>query len=106
MKLISTQELIAKKLRGDHFKLVMTFPSWGYQAQHIPGSINIASEKEVGEKIRPEEEVIVYCINANCQASVRAYQLLHRQGFRSLRRYAGGVAAWEAAGQQLEGSKV
>ena len=41
MNIIDREELKAKLDRGDDFKLVMTLGEWAFEAQHIPGSINI-----------------------------------------------------------------
>jgi 3-mercaptopyruvate sulfurtransferase SseA len=39
-------------------------------------------------------------------ASVALYQLLERNGYRNLRRFAGGLQAWQEAGYPLEGTMV
>jgi rhodanese-related sulfurtransferase len=103
MKLISTEELKEKLDRGDKFKLVMTFQAWAFEAKHIPGSINIYSEETAAGLIEPSDEIVVYCVNEMCQASVNAYRILEHHGFQNVYRYAGGLETWEAAGFLLEG---
>jgi 3-mercaptopyruvate sulfurtransferase SseA len=49
---------------------------------------------------------VVYCSNEDCIASQAAYRLLERHGYPNVRRYAGGLADWEAAGYPLEGDMV
>jgi len=39
-------------------------------------------------------------------ASVALYRLLERNGYRNLRRFAGGLQAWQEAGYPLEGEMV
>jgi 3-mercaptopyruvate sulfurtransferase SseA len=39
-------------------------------------------------------------------ASVALYQLLERNGYRNLRRFAGGLEEWQEAGYRLEGTMV
>ena len=99
---ISTEELAAKLERGEDFKLVMTFHDWAFKAKHIPGSINITSKEEAQGLINSSDEVVVYCVNANCLASVNAYHAMAQEGY-NVRRYAGGIEAWESAGHPLEG---
>ena len=106
IKEITTNELEEKIKRGDKFKLVMTFSEWAFKAKHIPGSINIYSEESAAGLIDPSDEIVVYCVNKVCQASINAYKILYNHGFKNLRRYAGGLEEWEAVGLQLVGEKV
>ena len=39
-------------------------------------------------------------------ASVALYQLLERNGYRNLRRFAGGLQEWQQAGYPLEAAMV
>jgi rhodanese-related sulfurtransferase len=39
----------------------------------------------------------------SCVASVAAYKVLTENGYGNVRRYAGGLEDWEAAGYPLEG---
>ncbi len=103
VKLITTEELKVKLERGDNFKLVMTYQAWAFEAKHIPGSINIHSEESAAGLIEQSDEIVVYCVNEMCQASINAYRILEHHGFQNVRRYAGGIETWEAAGYRLEG---
>jgi rhodanese-related sulfurtransferase len=102
MNLISRDELRAKLERGEDFKLVMTLSGSAYRAKHIPGSLHFETVEEALAALDPEEEIVVYCADVYCPASIYAYHLLERAGYRRVRRYAGGVADWEAAGYSLE----
>ena len=104
MNLISREELKAKIDRGDRFKLVMTLGEWAFRAAHIPGSINISNEEQGSRMVSPDDEVIVYCSDEHCVASRPAYRALVEHGFTKVRRYAGGLADWEAAGYPLDGT--
>ena len=101
MKLITREELRAKLERGDEFKLVMTLPDRSFGAKHIPTSVNFESAEEAVAALEPGEEIVVYCADVYCAASIFAYRLLEREGYTRVRRYAGGVAEWEAAGYPL-----
>ena len=106
MNTISTKELKAKLDRGDDFKLVMTMGAWAFHAKHIPGSLNVSTSAEATEQLSLDDEIIVYCSNADCVASQTAYHMLTNAGFSSVRRYTGGLEEWEEAGYPLEGDMV
>ena len=104
--MISRDELEKKIDRGDDFELVMVLGEWQFKAMHIPGSIQVDSEEKGAELLAPTDEIVVYCSNTDCQASVYAYNILVANGFTNVRRYAGGVLDWENAGLPLEGNKA
>ncbi len=106
MKLISGIELKEKLDRNDDFKLVMTFREQGFLAKHIPGSLNVYSEESAKGKIDPSDELVLYCVNERCLASITAYRQLSDYGFTNVRRFAGGLEEWEKMGFPLEGDQV
>ncbi len=106
MKLISREELKEKIDRGDDFKLVMALSEWAFRAQHIPGSLNIDKPEKAAGALDPDDEIVVYCANEMCTASQMAYHYLVSRGYKNVRRYAGGIQDWEAAGYPLEGEMV
>ncbi|MDT8305724.1 MAG: rhodanese-like domain-containing protein [Anaerolineae bacterium] len=104
MRIISREELREKLERGDNFKLYMTLGRQAFAQSHIPGSINLESITEATANMSPDDEIVVYCANPACPASIRAYMKLRQQGCRNVYRYAGGLMEWEAAGYELAGS--
>jgi rhodanese-related sulfurtransferase len=102
MKLITRDELRAKLQREDEFKLVMTLSARSFRVKHIPRSLNFESAVDAVRELDPADEIVVYCAGAYCAASIYAYKLLERNGYTRVRRYAGGVTDWEAAGLPLE----
>jgi rhodanese-related sulfurtransferase len=102
MNLITAAELHDKLKHRDEFKLVMTLSSFAYEAKRIPGSLRFESLEETAQALAPSDDVVVYCADVHCAASIYAYRFLERKGFRHVRRYAGGIADWEAAGYALE----
>ena len=106
MRLISRDELKAKLDRRDNVKLVMVLGPWQFDAKHIPGSLHITSIERAVELLEPDDEIVVYCSNPACGASIAAYWMLTDAGFANVRRFAGGVADWEAAGYPLEGRRA
>jgi rhodanese-related sulfurtransferase len=102
MRLIDRHELREKLERGDEFKLVMTLSELAYRAKHIPTSVYFETMGDALDVLDPGEEIVVYCSDVHCAASIYAYGVLEREGYRSVRRYAGGIADWEDAGYPLE----
>jgi rhodanese-related sulfurtransferase len=103
MNLISREELKAKIEREDDFKLVMTLGEWAYHTSHIPGSLNVTSNEQAKALLEPDDDIVVYCSDELCLASQAAYRFLVQIGYKNVRRYAGGLSDWEAAGLPLEG---
>ena len=103
MRLIQREELKASLDRGDPITLVMVLGEWFYQAKHIAGSINVNTLDEALRRLRPEDDIVVYCANPACPASIYAYKLLTSHGYARVRRYAGGVQDWEEAGYPMAG---
>ena len=106
MNLISGEELKQKIDRGDKFKLVNALGEWAFNAKHIPGSINISKIDDAKKRLNPGDEIIIYCSNPSCIASIIGYQLLTNMGYKNVRRYAGGIQYWQNAGYPLEGNVV
>ena len=104
MKTISREELKKKLDRGDDFKLVMTLGDLAFQAQHIPGSINISRMEDIGDNLDKNDEIVVYCSDQACIASQAAYKMLEKLGYENVRRFAGGLSDWSSARYPLEGN--
>ena len=102
MKLITRDELRIRIARGDRMKLLMTMPELAYCAKHIPHSVCVPKVDEALAVLEPADEIVVYCSDVYCAASIYAYRALERRGYANVRRYAGGIADWEAAGYPLE----
>ena len=103
MELICREELKEKLDRKDDIKLVMVLGDWQFRAMHIPGSLNISAPEIAHELLDLDDEVVVYCSNPACAASVIAYTQLVDHGYKHVRRYAGGISDWEEAGYPVEG---
>lgn len=106
MKTISRAELKTKLDQHENFKLVFTLGDWHYRAKHIPGSIQVDNPEKAKELLDKEDDIVVYCSNVHCVASIMAFHLLEENGFKNTRRYAGGIQDWEEAGYPLEGELV
>jgi rhodanese-related sulfurtransferase len=104
--LIDSRELKAKLDRGDSFKVVMTLGEWEYRTTRIPGSMRISTVQEALAALDPEDEIVLYDSGPSCPASRLALKFLKARGYPRVRRYAGGLEAWVAAGYPLEGENV
>ena len=102
MNLITREELHAKLDRREQLKLVMTLSANAYLAKRIPSSLHFETIEEALEALDRDEEIVVYCSNIACAASIRAYYLLERAGYTHVRRYPGGIADWEDAAYPLD----
>ncbi len=64
---ISREELKAKLDRAEDFRLVETLAPFMYQAQHLPGAINLPPNEatQLAPALLPDKaaEIVVYCSN-------------------------------------------
>jgi len=106
VRTIDREELREKLARGDSFKLLMALNEWAFRAKHIPGSIHFNTPDEMLGVLEKGDDIVVYCSNPECLASLAAYHRLVEHGYTNVRRYAGGLVDWEDAGLPLEGEWV
>ena len=106
VRTIERDELRQKIARGEPLKLVMSLNEWAFNAKHIPGSIHFNTPAEMLAGLRKDDEIVVYCSNPDCLASLAVYRRLLEHGYTNVRRYAGGLVDWEGAGLPLEGDWV
>jgi rhodanese-related sulfurtransferase len=88
--------------KDPRFRLVMTLGDWEFRTKHIPSSLHFKDAGEMLSALRKDDEIVVYCTNPPCLASVAAYHRLVQEGYTNVRRYAGGIEDWENAGLPLE----
>lgn len=107
MQTIDTGQAAEQREKG--VPLIDVLPEEVHEQKHIAGTKNIPIDSddfvnqvaaEAGGKDQP---VIVYCANAQCDASPKAAQKLEQEGFTDVRDFEGGIAAWEEAGLSLAG---
>jgi hypothetical protein len=60
METISRQELKAKLDADQDIKLVMTVGGWTFRARHVPGSLGFPSPGCAPQRLRRDDEIIVY----------------------------------------------
>jgi rhodanese-related sulfurtransferase len=106
MRLITRQQLKAELEAGQPVKLVMTAGPWQVRAKHIPGTLKLLTPKDALGALRPEDRIVVYTIDDRLHSSAAAWEALTAHGYCNVRRYAGGLNDWEAAGYPVEGQSV
>jgi rhodanese-related sulfurtransferase len=92
---LSSQVLIAEVLPASH-----------YAGGHLPGAVHLpleGLEKRAREVIpHAESPVVLYCSGPTCSNSHQAAERLERLGYRDVKVFVGGKAAWKEAGLPLE----
>ncbi|MBV9947722.1 MAG: rhodanese-like domain-containing protein, partial [Myxococcales bacterium] len=83
---------------------VNSLSAWDFERKRIPGSIRFDTPEAMLKGLRKDDDIVVYCSNVDCRASIQAYHLLVDHGYPRVRRYADGLVDWETAGLPLEGS--
>lgn len=106
---ISAADLKAD-LEGDHPPvLINTLPRAAYEARHIPGSISVPTDDiEQVESLVPNKDayIVVYCANADCDASPTAAHMLEEMGYTNVVDFDEGYAGWRRAGHPLVGTET
>jgi len=104
--LIGREELNAKIEAGDELVLVDALAPISYARSHLPGAINLPLEwvDDRAPRRIPDlaTAIVVYCIDVECDSSVRVGERLRSLGYANVRHYAGGKREWVEAGLPLE----
>jgi len=102
-RIISREELKEKLDQRREFKLINCLDEWMFREKRIPGSIRF--ERHLLNTLNREEEIIVYCSNPDCTASVLVYHQFVQHGFQNVWHYPGGIADWEDGGHAFESDR-
>lgn len=89
---------------GGDFTLVETLLPREYAEGHLPGAINIHFKKiaeEAEKRFSKDDEIILYCHDAECNASPLAAKKLESLGYTNVKHYEGGKSAWKDAGYPM-----
>ena len=113
MREISLRDLEEKINNKESLKLVFCMPESRYRKKHIPGSIcldihqNIIKElpqfkEEIAGILSKDDEIILYCTDVSCNASITVYRILDQMGYENFCRFSGGLREWQEAGHEVE----
>jgi rhodanese-related sulfurtransferase len=101
MRRIARDELLTLLDNGSA-TLVEALPRAHYEADHLPGAVNVSGELTVETATRvspdPAATVVVYCSGPSCSRSRVTAAAFERLGYTDVRVYEGGKSDWAAAG--------
>jgi len=107
MQTISRQQ--ARELIDEREDLVVieTLEEQHYRKFHLPGAYNVPLDDAFAENIgdaAPDKSapILVYCMDAECEASSRAAQQLEELGYTQVYDYEAGKVDWKEAGLPIE----
>lgn len=106
MHSLTTEELKALRRKQDPL-LVNVLDEEHFELARIPGSVNIPVSQDnfvaaVVGKASTRDAVVVYCAGPECDASIRAAEMLNDQSFKNVYHFGGGMKEWVAAGNPIE----
>ena len=106
LRRITRDELRAKLERGDDFALVDALAPMSFAISHLPHAINMPPDLvyELADASIPDRktEIVVYCMDVDCDSSLVTIERLAELGYTNLRHYAEGKRDWATAGLPLE----
>lgn len=104
---IKRDALKARLDAGEAITLVEALPRRYFDAEHLPGAINIPHdeiEARAGQALPDRDAtIVVYCASTECRNSALAVEALVAAGYRNVLEYVEGKSDWKAAGYPLEG---
>jgi rhodanese-related sulfurtransferase len=90
--------------------LVEALPEPYYDAEHLPGAVNLPGEltADLAATLAPDRTrtVVTYCSGPLCGRSKVAAAAFTRLGYADVRVYNGGKADWADAGLPFDGSRA
>jgi rhodanese-related sulfurtransferase len=90
------------------FQLVETRGREAFALARIPGAINLPHwemDERSTASLHPGLVYVCYCESFQCNAAAKGAMRLAQLGFR-VKRLAGGITAWQAAGLPVEGTRI
>lgn len=109
-KTVTREELKKWIDAGKDFVLIDVLTQMSFEQQHLPGAKHADVRQpdflSEAEKLAPEKNkiVVVYCSNFSCQLSTTAANKLASAEYTNVYHFKGGLADWQDAGYQFEGS--
>jgi rhodanese-related sulfurtransferase len=107
MRTISREEVKRKLAQDGNVAVVEALPKDSYAEFHLPGAINVPFGDRFAKDIQaaiPDKNrtIIVYCMNAECDASPKAVKRMEKLGYTNVFDYEAGKVDWKEAGLPVE----
>ena len=103
---ISREDLKTLIAAGTKQTIVEALPRKYYEAEHLPGAINVPHDEvqATATRLIPDKSgpVIVYCANTECRNSHTAAEAMRELGYSLVYEYTEGKKGWKEAGLPLE----
>jgi rhodanese-related sulfurtransferase len=108
MQSISRDEARTMMQNRSDLTIVEALSEDEFREFHLPGAKNAPLDdgfEETIQQIAPEKSkpVLVYCHDAECQASPKAARKMEELGYQEVYDYEAGKMDWKAAGLPVEG---
>jgi rhodanese-related sulfurtransferase len=105
MRRISRDEL-RDLLDSNAVTLVEALPGVQYDAEHLPGAVNLPGDLTPDVAHQLALDVVTYCSGPSCRRSRVAADGFVRLGYTDVRIYEGGKPDWAAGGLPLHGTRA
>lgn len=109
MQRISAEDLHKRMTSTNRPVLINALSEDAFKSKRIPGSINITEYNlECAKNVIPDkdQDIVVYCANADCDASPKLAEKLMDMGYNNVWDFEEGLAGWRSEGYRLEGTDV
>lgn len=107
MQTISREQ--AKELidQRDGLFVIETLDEKYFRKFHLPGAHNVPLDDSFGQNVAelaPDKSapILVYCMDAECEASSKAARKLEDLGYKEVYDYEAGKVDWKEAGLPIE----
>ena len=100
-----TRDDLRALLDAGTLTLVEALPAPHYDAEHLPGAVNLPGDLAAELAPDPAVTVVTYCSGPSCGRSKAAAAAFARRGYHDVRMYAGGKADWADAGLPFDGAR-
>ena len=91
----------------DDVTVIESLPSKYFDKFHLPGAKNVPLDENFDENVQeaaPDKSkpVVVYCMDAECDASPKAAQRMEELGYSEVYDYEAGKVDWKEAGLPVD----
>lgn len=104
-----SRERLRELLEAGEVTLVEALPEAHFEADHLPGAVNLPGElsADLAARLTPDRDrtVVTSCSGPACSRSKAAAAAFERLGYTDVRGYDGGKADWAQAGLPFAGTR-